>query len=384
METGAKKPGRNAGVIRVLIVDDSAFMRALLRDILSSDPELDVVGTAADAFIAREKIKALAPDVITLDIEMPQMDGLAFLDKLMALHPLPVVMVSSLTRRGADMTLRALEAGAVDFVAKPDGSGVTGIMALRDEIIAKVKAAARAKVGPRRAQPSVRPPAQASVAVRPRSEPASAGSADRIVLIGASTGGIEALRVILSGLAGAVPPVVIVQHMPPNFTRSFAERLNRSLELEVMEADRDMPLRPRHVYIAAGDRHLTLVRGQGGLAVQPADGPVEGGHKPSVDVLFRSALPFARRVVAVILTGMGKDGAQGLSALRGAGARTLGQDEASSLVYGMPKAAFEAGAVERQVALPQMADAILDLARTPGKGRGGASHREEGEARCRA
>lgn len=340
--------------VRVLIVDDSAVMRQLLATLLSADSEIEVVGTAPDPHVARERIKALNPDVVTLDVEMPRMDGLTFLRKIMTLRPTPVVMVSTLTQAGAEVTLEALEIGAVDFVAKPTGD----IGHLKDafavELQTKVKTAARTRVGVRHAQPAP--------AARPARAATGRSSNEKVVVIGASTGGVEALKVVLMGLPADCPPVLITQHMPPRFTAAFAERLNRECPMKVSEAVHDEPIEPGHVYIAPGSHHLQLVRRSGRNFCTLSDGPPVSGHRPSVDVLFRSAAQAASAVAAgVILTGMGKDGAEGMLELRKAGVQTLGQDEHSSLIYGMPRAAFERGAVLRQYPLVRMADAILDV-----------------------
>ncbi len=337
--------------VRVLVVDDSALMRQLLSTLLEDDPDIEVVGTAADPHIARERIKALTPDVVTLDIEMPHMDGLTFLRKIMTLRPTPVVMISTLTQRGADTTLEALEIGAVDFVAKPTADLAQAMEGLAAELQSKVKAAAGSRLGVRRPAPVARAPRQE----RRR------GSKGKLVFVGASTGGVEALKTLLMGLPPDCPPVLITQHMPARFTTGFAERLNRECPMRVSEAAHDQRVEPGHVYIAPGSHHLEIARHGTHLVCRLSDGPPVSGHRPSVDVLFRSAariVPLA--AVGVILTGMGKDGAEGLLELRHAGGTTFGQDEDSSLIYGMPRAALERGAVSQQHALGHMADAILD------------------------
>lgn len=336
--------------VRVLIVDDSAVMRQLLTTLLSADPEIEIVGTAGDPYIARERIKALNPDVITLDIEMPNMDGVTFLRKIMTLRPMPVVMVSTLTQAGAEITLEALEAGAVDFIAKPTADVANAMDSIAAELQAKVKSAAHARVGLRRVPAPPRPPRQ--------DRPVS--SADRIIAVGASTGGVEAIKTLLMGMPSECPPVLITQHMPPRFTAAFAERLNRECPMTVSEAVHNEAIQPNHVYIAPGSHHLELARVGGYYRCLLGDGPPVSGHRPSVDVLFRSVAGVAgKAAVAAILTGMGKDGAEGLLELREVGAMTFGQDEASSLIYGMPRVAFERGAVVRQYSLTHMADAIL-------------------------
>ena len=337
--------------VRVLVVDDSALMRQLISDMLSEDPEIEVVGTAPDPYVARDRIKALNPDVLTLDIEMPHMDGVTFLRKIMALRPMPVVMISTLTQVGAETTLEALEIGAVDFIAKPvnDASFALGEMAA--ELQAKVKAAARTRVRAHRADPPRR---------RPPLPPLNR-STGKVVLIGASTGGVEALKELLLRLPVDCPPVLVTQHMPARFTPAFAQRLDNECPMMVSEATHNQRIEAGHVYIAPGAFHLELARVGSHFECSLNDGPTVSGHRPSADVLFRSAARVAGSMaIGVILTGMGKDGADGLLELRQIGAMTLGQDEASSLIYGMPRVAFERGAVMRQRPLSEMADAIID------------------------
>ena len=339
-------------MIRVLIVDDSATMRALIRAALSADPEFNVVGEAGDPLEAREAIKALNPDVITLDVEMPNMNGLDFLERLMRLRPMPVVMVSTLTTRGAEATLNALELGAVDCVAKPAAGTPHAFDALAD----KVRAAAQARVRPLRAVDCA-PTAQTGFTPN-----------DKIVAIGSSTGGVEALLALVARFPANCAPTVITQHMPATFTGSFAERLNRACAAEVREARDGDPLAPGKVFLApGGDRHLE-VDGVTHLRCRITPGPPMSGHCPSVDRLFDSVARTAKsRGVGVILTGMGRDGARGLMAIRDAGGRTLGQNEATSVVYGMPKAAFEIGAVERQLPLEKIGAAIRQLTNKEGE-----------------
>jgi two-component system chemotaxis response regulator CheB len=334
--------------VRVLIVDDSATMRSLIGAVLRRDPDIEVVGTAGDPIEARAAIKALEPDVLTLDIEMPNMNGLEFLEKIMRLRPMPVVMVSTLTQRGAEATLEALEIGAFDCVGKP-GPEADALSAF-GELGEKVKAAAKARVRPLGQAAGRAPPG-------PRFKPNG-----RVVAIGSSTGGVEALLTVLSRYPANCPPTVVTQHMPAAFTESFAERLNRTCAAEVTEAADGAPLQPGKVYIAPGGGAHLEVAGQSTLRCVLREGDLVNGHRPSVDRLFASVAHAAgASAVGVILTGMGRDGAQGLKALRDEGARTLGQDEQSCVVYGMPKAAADIGAVERQVSLDRMADAILDL-----------------------
>ena len=337
--------------VKVLIVDDSAVIRQLLSMLLSEDPEIEVVGTAGDPLIARDRIKELNPDVVTLDVEMPNMDGVTFLRKIMALRPMPVVMVSTLTQAGAETTLEALEIGAVDFIAKPIHDVANGLADIASELQSKVKAAARARVR----MPS------AALAKPAVARPKWTGSGERIIAIGASTGGVEALKKVLMAMPAVCPPILITQHMPPRFTTAFAERLNRECPMTVHEAAHNMPAEANHAYIAPGAFHLELVRVGGYYRCSLNESPAVSGHRPSVDVLFRSVARVAgRSAVGAILTGMGKDGAEGLLEMRNAGAITLGQDESSSLIYGMPRAAFERGAVMRQYGLSNMADAIMD------------------------
>jgi two-component system chemotaxis response regulator CheB len=346
--------------VRVLIVDDSALMRQLIMTVLSEDPEIEVVGTASDPFVARDRIKELNPDVITLDVEMPRMDGVTFLRRIMSLRPVPVVMISTLTQAGADITLEALEIGAVDFVAKPTVNVAHAMADLAAEIQTKVKIAAMARLRLPRRGAALTPPTKKRTYV----------STGKIVAIGASTGGVEALKALLMDLPADGPPVLIAQHMPERFTAAFARRLNNECPMTVMEAPNNERIKPGHVYIAPGSHHLELARDGNHLVCSLNDGPRVSGHRPSVDVLLQSAARVAGpRTVGVILTGMGKDGAEGLLALRHAHGITLGQDEASSLVYGMPRVAFERGAVMRQYPLAEMADAILEAA-THGHGAG--------------
>ena len=332
--------------IKVLIVDDSALIREVLTRTLGRDGDMVVVGTAVDPIDAREKIKTLNPDVVTLDIEMPNMNGLQFLDKLMRLDPIPVVMVSTLTRKGASETLLALELGAVDFVAKPNADLSGGLDAFGENLRHKVRAAANSDVRTR----SMRPVAPV-VPVRTAAAPKGA-----LIAIGASTGGVEAIRVVLSNLPADSPPVVIAQHMPPGFTNRFAARLDELTELKVVEAEDRMPLESGHAYVAKGDFHLRVERTSGQLKCRVTQDELASGHRPSVDVLFESV---ARQVggmaVGAILTGMGRDGARGLKMMREAGSYTVGQSQSSALVYGMPRVAFEEGAVVEQAPVEQVA-----------------------------
>ncbi len=341
-------------MIRVLIVDDSALMRRIMSQILSEDPEIEIVGVASDPLIAREMIKSRNPDVITLDIEMPKLDGLEFLAHLMRLRPMPVIMVSSLTQHGADKALQALELGAVDVVAKPSLDIERGLPALKGEIIAKIKAAAKAIIN---SAPPQRPARDKTLLTGSRR------GSSRIVAIGASTGGVAALSAILPRMPADGPPILIAQHMPPGFTRSFAERLDRVCSMAVGEAADDAKVMPGRVYIAPGNRHLVLCRMGGELRCRLQDSAPVNGLKPSVDVLFDSVADVAGgAAVGVLLTGMGKDGARGLLAMRRAGAATASQDEATSLIYGMPKCANEVGAAECELPLDRLAEYILEKA----------------------
>lgn len=335
-------------MIRVLVVDDSATMRSLISAVLSRDPEIEVVGQAGDPYEARQAIKALNPDVMTLDVEMPNMNGIEFLEKVMRLRPMPVVMVSTLTTRGAEVTLAALEIGAVDCVAKPSTGGLEGFRELPE----KVKIAARARVRP--LDRLATPPATVKI------DAGTVAGDGRLIAIGSSTGGVEALITVLSRFPADCPPTVITQHMPESFTKSFSERLNRLCAPHVEEATDGAPLDPGRVYVAPGGETHLEVAGGSRLRCRIVPGDRVNGHRPSVDVLFASVARVAgARAVGCILTGMGRDGAQGLLEMRRAGARTVGQDEASCVVYGMPRAAFEIGAVERQLPLDRIAAELL-------------------------
>lgn len=325
--------------IKVLVVDDSALIREVLSRTLGKDGDIIVVGTAEDPIDARSKVKELSPDVVTLDIEMPNMNGLQFLDKLMRLHPLPVVMVSTLTTKGASETLLALELGAVDFVAKPNATLSGGLDAFGENLRQKVRAAANSDVKGR----AMKAP-MAKVPVRTAAAPNGA-----LIAIGASTGGVEAIRVVLSQMPPDCPPIVIAQHMPAGFTSRFAGRLDELTELTVVEAEDRMPLLAGHAYVARGDFHLRVERSSGQLKCRVTQDELMSGHRPSVDVLFESvAKTIGPLAVGAILTGMGRDGARGLKLMREAGAYTVGQSQGSALVYGMPRVAFEEGAVIEQ------------------------------------
>lgn len=342
----------NGKPIRVVVVDDSALMRQMLTTMLSSDPGIEVAGAARDPYAARELIRKTNPDVVTLDIEMPKMDGLDFLEKIMSLRPMPVVMISSLTQTGADATMQALEMGAVDFVGKPAMDLQSGMAEMRDEIVAKVRQAAKARVrgGKRRpAEPAAR---TAALGFR---------STETVVAIGASTGGVESIREVVRDLPPDFPATLITQHMPERFTATFAQRLDSICAMRVSEASDGQRVLPGHIYIAPGNRHLELHRSGANYVCRLHDGPPISGHRPSVDALFQSVAAHAgSNGVGLLLTGMGRDGAQGLLAMRRAGAATLGQDEATSVVYGMPRAAMELGAVDRQVPLSGARQALIE------------------------
>jgi two-component system chemotaxis response regulator CheB len=332
-------------------------VRKVLTAIISAEPDMQVVGAAPDPIAARDMIRSLSPDVLTLDVEMPCMDGIDFLDELMRLRPMPVLMVSSLTQRGSEDALRALELGAVDFVAKPRVGIEGGLREAGAEIVAKLRAAARARVRRPAAAPGA--PGHTAAGVLPARLTAAA-SAERIIVVGASTGGTEAIKDFLAGLPADSPGVLIAQHMPEAFTRSFAERLNHFCTLCVKEASDGERVVPGHVFVAPGHSHLLLRRSGANYVTELSQGPPVNRHRPSVDVLFRSAANCAgKNAVGVLLTGMGKDGAQGLLEMRQAGARTLAQDEGTCVVYGMPREAVALGAVEEVVALPEMARRVL-------------------------
>jgi two-component system chemotaxis response regulator CheB len=349
--------------IGVLVVDDSALIRTLISEIVNAEADMHVVGVAADPYAAREKIKELNPDVVTLDVELPRMNGLEFLERLMRLRPTPVVMVSSLTGAGAATTLRALELGAIDFVLKPNIDVKDGVLEMAADITDKIRAAAVARVR-RYVEPRREAPAGAVAHV-----PASGGarpalrSDDTIIVIGASTGGTEALKDVLERIPRTAPPIIIAQHMPPGFTKSFAERLDRICQIDVCEATSGMRLLSGNAYIAPGSAHLLISR-RGSIGyTQLSEGPPVNRHRPAVDVLFHSAAAtYGKNVIGVILTGMGKDGAVGMAAMRAAGAYTIAQDEASCVVYGMPKAAVEAGGVAKVATLLAIPEIIMKRA----------------------
>ena len=344
--------------IKVLIVDDSALMRALLTEIIGGAPDLDVVGAAPDALAAREMIKALNPDVLTLDVEMPKMDGLEFLERLMRLRPMPVVMISSLTERGSQVTLQALEMGAVDYVAKPKAENASQLQLYAEEIRDKVRAAAGARLRTR--------PSAIAAAAKPAAS-ASMGSSlstrtlnEKIIAIGASTGGTEAIKDILSALPADMPGIVMVQHMPEAFTASFARRLDSLSRLTVVEAQGGEKIQPGHAYLAPGHSHLLVRKVGAGYQTELTQSEPVNRHRPAADVLFQSvAREVGKNAIGVILTGMGKDGAQGLLAMKQAGSWNIGQDQESCVVYGMPREAANVGALDEVASLSDVASRII-------------------------
>ena len=349
---------------RVVVVDDSALVRGLLAEIINRQPDMTCVGAAADPLVAREMIRNLNPDVITLDVEMPRMDGIDFLSKLMRLRPMPVVMVSTLTERGADVTLRALELGAVDFVAKPKIGVADGLQKLGDDITEKVRAAAKAHVRRLPAAPSA---AEASAAAAKAPVPTSIGrlSTEKIIFIGASTGGTEATREVLVKLPADSPAVMITQHMPPGFTKSYATRLDTLCRIRVAEASDGERVLPGHAYIAPGGLHLSVERSGANYIARVRDGEAVNRHKPSVEVLFQSAARVVGpNALGVMLTGMGADGARAMKEMRDAGSWNVAQDEASCVVFGMPREAIAHGATHEVLPLAQIAPKLIERLRS--------------------
>ncbi len=343
--------------IRVLVVDDSALVRQILTQGLELDPGIEVVGSAADPYQARDRILALHPDVLTLDVEMPRMDGVEFLRRLMPQHPLPVVMVSSLTQKGKQITIDALEAGAVDFVSKPMADVARGLQAMMFELRTKVKIAATVNVAHWKSKRSELPKST----LRP-SPGALAESTDKVIAIGASTGGTEAIKKVITRFPATMPGVVVVQHMPAGFTKMFADRLNQLCAMEVKEAESGDRVMPGRILIAPGERQMKVIRSGGFYQVVCEAGEKVSGHCPSVDVMMHSvATHVGANAIGVMLTGMGSDGADGMLAMRRAGARSLAQDEESCVVFGMPKVAFERGGAERLLPLEEMAPAVMAL-----------------------
>jgi len=341
--------------IKVLIVDDSALIRSVMSEIIGSQPDMEVVGVAPDPLVARELIKQTNPDVLTLDVEMPKMDGLDFLEKLMRLRPMPVVMVSSLTERGSEITLRALELGAVDFVTKPKLSIQSGMRDYAELISEKIRGAAKARVKPRQVAPAgVRGDGSLPLLKNPLT------SSEKLIIIGASTGGTEAIKDFLMQMPSDCPGILITQHMPEGFTRSFAKRLDGLCKIAVREAEEGERILPGHAFIAPGHSHLMLARSGANYVTKLDQGPPVNRHRPSVDVLFNSAaLCAGKNAVGVILTGMGKDGAQGMLEMKKAGAYNFAQDEASCVVFGMPREAIAVGASHEVGALHDLPGMVL-------------------------
>lgn len=346
-------------MIRVLIIDDSALVRQLLSEMLSKDQEIEVVGVASDPFVAREKIKKLNPDVLTLDVEMPRMDGITFLRNLMRLRPMPVIMVSSLTERGADITLQAMELGAIDFVTKPQIDLAHTFENYAQEINAKVKLAAKARLHVNLNQGySLTNTGTRTAVINPNLK-----TTDTLLAIGASTGGTEAIKAILSQMPANSPGTVIAQHIPETFSAAFAQRLNNSSSMTVTQAKDGQQIVPGHAYVAPGNLHLSVVRDGARFICKLGDGPPVNRHKPSVDVLFSSvAEQIGHNSIGVILTGMGDDGARGLKQMHDVGAPTIAQDESSSVVWGMPKAAVKLDAADNIIALSKIAGKIQSIA----------------------
>lgn len=339
--------------IKVLIVDDSALIRSVMSEIVNSQPDMEVVATAPDPLVARELIKRHNPDVLTLDVEMPKMDGLDFLERLMRLRPMPVLMVSSLTERGSEITMRALELGAVDFVTKPKLSIQTGMREYTELIADKIRAASRARI--KRTVPGAVPAPQLSALRSPLI------SSEKLIIIGASTGGTEAIREFLMQMPSDCPGILIAQHMPEGFTSSFARRLDSLCRIRVVESQGNERVLPGHAYIAPGHSHLLLARSGANYMTRIEQSPPVNRHRPSVDVLFRSAAEAAgKNAVGVILTGMGKDGAAGMLDMRNAGAHNFAQDEASCVVFGMPREAIALGAAHEVAGLQSLPRMVLE------------------------
>jgi len=354
-----------ASKIRVVVVDDSALVRSLLAEIINRQPDMQCVGAASDPFVAREMIRNLDPDVITLDVEMPRMDGIDFLSKLMRLRPMPVVMVSTLTERGAEVTMKALELGAVDFVAKPKIGIADGMRQLTDDITDKIRIAAKAHV---RRAPPVPTATSAGTALPPKpAVPANIGrlSTEKIIFIGASTGGTEATKEVLMALPPDAPAVVITQHMPAGFTTSYSKRLDGLCRIRVKEATDGERVLPGHAYIAPGGLHLSVERSGANYIARVRDGEPVNRHKPSVEVLFQSAARVVGpNAVGIMLTGMGGDGAKAMREMREAGSFNVCQDEATCVVFGMPREAIQHGAAHEVLPLQQIAPRVIDHLRS--------------------
>ena len=358
---------------RVVVVDDSALVRSMLTEIINRQPDMECIGAAADPLVAREMIRNLNPDVITLDVEMPRMDGIDFLSKLMRLRPMPVVMVSTLTERGAEVTLKALELGAIDFVAKPKIGVADGLRQLSDDITDKIRVASKARIHRLAPAPGAGAPAPtgartpgapaAASAARPAAATPSLGrlSTEKLIFIGASTGGTEATKEVLIGLPADAPAVVITQHMPPGFTKNYAARLDGLCKISVKEASDGERILPGHAYIAPGGLHLSVERSGANYIARVQDGEPVNRHKPSVEVLFKSAARVVGpNAIGIMLTGMGADGAKAMREMKDAGAYCVAQDEASCVVFGMPREAINAGAVQEVLPLTKISGHVLD------------------------
>ena len=349
--------------IKVLVIDDSALIRGLMKEIINREADMECVGAAPDPLAAREMIKALNPDMLTLDVEMPKMDGLDFLERLMRLRPMPVLMVSTLTELGSDITFRALELGAVDFIAKPKIDIARGMEEYAAEITDKIRTVAQARIQKFATASASQEKFSADAIL-----PSVAGrffSTEKLIVIGASTGGTEAIKEVLTKLPADSPAVLVTQHMPEHFTKSFADRLNGLCKISVKEAEHNERILPGHAYIAPGHSHLVLARSGANYTVKLDQGPPVNRHRPSVDVLFRSAANVAGvNAMGVILTGMGKDGVQGLLEMKQAGSHTIAQDEASCVVFGMPKEAIAAGAASAVLPLQNIAHHLLEYLAT--------------------
>ncbi len=350
-------------MIKVLIIDDSALVRQLLTEILNKAPGIEVVGSAIDPYAARTKIKKLNPDVLTLDIEMPRMDGITFLGNLMRLRPMPVVMISTLTEAGADVTLRALELGAVDFVPKPKVDVVQGLDEYAEDIVAKVKAAAGARVRAIHSSPKIAEEKHSADAVLSKQvSPKHFRTTDKIIGIGSSTGGTEAIKEVLVGLPPDMPGIVICQHIPAAFSKPFANRVNAMCKVTVSEAVDGQQVLPGHVYIAPGDKHMLVERDGARYVCTLNDGPAVNRHKPSVDVLFRSLAQNAgSNAIGLMLTGMGADGAEGMGEMKEAGAPIIAQDEKTSVVWGMPGEVVKRGFADEVLPLHKIAGKLISL-----------------------
>lgn len=371
------------GKIRVLVIDDSALIRKILTEVLSSSPDIEVVGAAADPLIAREMIKQLNPDVLTLDIEMPHMDGITFLSNLMRLRPTPVVMISTLTEHGAEATLNALALGAVDFIAKPKVDVVNTLNEYADEIISKVIIAAKAKVGniqpraikpktPAAPVPDVSEKHSVDVILKPAAAPLKThiSPTNKIIALGASTGGTEAIKAVVKGFPADTPPILITQHLPAAFSQSFVRHIDLATAMSACIPEHGQVVEPGNIYLSPGDKHMLVIREGNKYVIQLSDGLPVNRHKPAVDVLFRSVSQCAgANAIGVLLTGMGADGAMGMKEMHDAGAKTVIQDEQSSVVWGMPGAAYKLGCTDYVVSLEEVSNKVLSLVKPGGAGK---------------